>query len=140
MKQLCFLTTIHLFACIFLLLSGCAQDTDYTQWELPEGAKLRIGKGRITDLKFSPDGRLLAVATSVGIWLYDTETYAPRNLIKGAADAIAFFCGFTKACWWERELYAIYMECTFWKAAENLWFGEKPSGSCSRGPCAGGFP
>ena len=90
MKQLCFLTTTHLFACIFLLLSGCAQDTDYTQWELPEGAKLRIGKGRITDLKFSPDGRLLAVATSVGIWLYDTETYAPRNLIKGAADAIAF--------------------------------------------------
>ena len=90
MKQLCFLATIHLFACIFLLLSGCAQDTDYTQWELPEGAKVRIGKGRITDLKFSPDGRLLAVATSVGIWLYDTGTYAPRNLIKGAADAIAF--------------------------------------------------
>ena len=93
MKRLRFLTAIHLFACIFLLLSGCAQDTDYTQWELPEGAKLRIGKGRIEDLKFSPDGQRLAVATSVGIWLYDTETYGVRNLIaadQGSITAIAF--------------------------------------------------
>ena len=93
MKQFRFLTAIHLFACIFLLLSGCTQDKDYTQWGLPEGAKLRMGKGRITDLKFSPDGRSLAVATSVGIWLYDTETYNPRKLItadKGMVTAIAF--------------------------------------------------
>ena len=93
MKQLRFLTPIHLFVCIFLLLSGCTQDKDYTQWGLPEGAKLRIGRGRTEDIKFSPDGKLLAVATSVGIWLYDTETYAPHNLIaadKGGITAIAF--------------------------------------------------
>lgn len=93
MRPVRFLTTIHLFACIFFLLSGCTQDRDYTQWGLPEGAKLRIGKGSVEDLKFSPDGQLLAVATSVGIWLYDTETYAPRNLIaanKGGITAIAF--------------------------------------------------
>ena len=93
MKQLRFLTAIYLFACIFFLLSGCTQDTDYTQWELPEGAKLRIGKGRIEALKFSPDGKSLAVATSVGIWLYDTETYNPRKLItadKAPVSAIAF--------------------------------------------------
>lgn len=93
MRQLRFLTAIHLFACISVLLSGCTQDRDYTQWELPEGALLRIGKGRIEDLKFSPDGQLLAVATSVGIWLYDTEAYSERNLItadKGKVTAIAF--------------------------------------------------
>ena len=93
MKQLRFLTVIHLFTCIFLLFSGCTQDTDYTRWGLPEGANLRIGMGRVEDLKFSPDGKLLAVATSVGIWLYDTETYAPHNLIaadQGGITAIAF--------------------------------------------------
>ena len=93
MKQLRFLTTIHLFACIFFLLNGCTQDKDYTQWGLPKGAKLRIGSGSVQDIKFSPDGQLLAVATSVGIWLYDTETYTPRNLIaadKGGITAIAF--------------------------------------------------
>ena len=93
MRQLRFLTAIHLFVCISLLFSGCTQDRGYTQWELPEGAKLRIGTGRVEDLKFSPDGQRLAVATSVGIWLYDTETYAPHNLIaadKGGITAIAF--------------------------------------------------
>ena len=93
MKQFRFLTAIYLSACICFLLSGCTQDTDYTQWGLPEGAELRIGKGRITDLKFSPDGTLLAVATSVGIWLYDTETYAPHSLIaadQGGITVIAF--------------------------------------------------
>lgn len=93
MKRLRFLTALHLFACISLLLNGCTQDKDYTQWGLPEGAQLRIGKGRIEDLKFSPDGQLLAVATSVGIWLYDTEAYSERNLItadKGKVTAIAF--------------------------------------------------
>ena len=93
MRQLCFLTAIHLFVCISVLLSGCTQDKDYTQWGLPEGAKLRIGMGRVEDLQFSPDGQLLAVATSVGIWLYDTETYAPHNLIaanQGGITTIAF--------------------------------------------------
>ena len=93
MKRLRFLTAIHLFACVCFLLSGCTQDRDYTQWELPEGAKLRVGKGGIEDLKFSPDGELLAVATSVGIWIYDTETYSARSLItadKGKVTAIAF--------------------------------------------------
>ena len=93
MKRLPFFNPIYLFTCIFLLLSGCTQDRDYTQWGLPEGAKLRIGKGSIEDLKFSPDGRLLAVATSVGIWLYDTEVYSAHNLItadKSPVTTIAF--------------------------------------------------
>ena len=31
---------------------------DYTQWGLPEGAKARIGKGSINDMRYSPDGTL----------------------------------------------------------------------------------
>ena len=37
---------------------------DYTQWNLPDGAKARIGKGRINEIAYSPDGTQLAVATS----------------------------------------------------------------------------
>ena len=44
------------------------------QHRLPEGAKLRIGKGTITDIAYSPDSTLLAVATPIGIWLYDAST------------------------------------------------------------------
>ncbi len=53
---------------------------DYTQWELPDGAIARLGKGRINDMEYSPDGSILAVATTIGIWIYDTETYQERKL------------------------------------------------------------
>ena len=46
---------------------------DTSTWGLPEGAKARLGKGTIEDIKYSPDGKMLAVASSIGVWLYDTE-------------------------------------------------------------------
>ena len=55
---------------------------DYTQWGLPEGAKVRIGKGSINDIRYSPDGTILAVAGSVGIWLYDAETLQELTLLR----------------------------------------------------------
>jgi len=41
---------------------------------LPEGAMARLGTGWNTDVTFSPDGRYLAVATSLGIELRNSET------------------------------------------------------------------
>ena len=55
--------------------------TDYTQFALPEGAKARLGKGTINDIKFSPDNTQFAVATSIGIWIYDANTGEERALI-----------------------------------------------------------
>ncbi len=43
------------------------------QWHLPDGAKARIGKGTVNDLAYSPDSTILAVASSTGTWLYDTN-------------------------------------------------------------------
>ena len=54
---------------------------DYTQWELPDGAIARLGKGGINDMQYSPDGTILAVATTLGIWIYDTETYKEQTLL-----------------------------------------------------------
>ena len=54
---------------------------NYTQMRLPEGAKARLGKGNIKDLLYSPNGNVLAVVSSIGIWLYDTETYQELTLL-----------------------------------------------------------
>lgn len=66
---------------------------DYTQMGLPEGAIARFGKGYINDIAYSPDGILLAVATSIGVWLYDASTDTELNLLSEEPDyvqAIAF--------------------------------------------------
>ena len=54
-----------------------------TTWSLPVGAKMRIGKGGIGDIKFSPDGNRLAVACSIGIWIYDVYTGKEVDLFTG---------------------------------------------------------
>ena len=56
---------------------------DYTKWGLPDGAKARLGKGRITEISYSPDGTRLAVASSIGIWVYDTATGQEVALLMG---------------------------------------------------------
>ena len=51
------------------------------KWHLPEGAKARIGKGWIDEITYSPDGTLLAVVSSIGIWLYDAHTGQELGLL-----------------------------------------------------------
>ena len=86
MKKTILYYIILLLIPILFLSDGFAQD--YTQWQLPEGAKMRVGKGKVNDVKFSLDGDLLAVATNIGVWLYDAHVGAeiallnekPRNI------------------------------------------------------------
>ena len=56
---------------------------DSPQWHLSEGAKAHLGKGGINELAYSPDGKSLAVASDIGIWLYDTVHYQERALLAG---------------------------------------------------------
>ena len=54
-------------------------------WNLPEKATVRLGKGAIgrgdRPVVFSPDGQFLAVATGIGIWLYDVPASHPLALL-----------------------------------------------------------
>ncbi len=50
---------------------------------LPEGAVARLGLGEIRDVKFSPDGRYLAVATSIGIELREAESFELVRFLSG---------------------------------------------------------
>ena len=56
---------------------------DSLQWHLPEGAKARLGKGRIDEIEYSPDGTLLAVASSIGTWIHDAATGQELELLTG---------------------------------------------------------
>ena len=72
---------------IFSLFSLNIFAQDYTQWSLPEGVRARLGKGQMSgDIAYSPDGTRLAVASSIGIWLYDTETHQEVALLTGHTD------------------------------------------------------
>ena len=75
-----------LFVSILFVSNSLAQDT--VQWHLPEGARTRIGKGEAHDIALSPDGAQLAVATGIGVWLYNAKTGAEIALLTGHTDRV----------------------------------------------------
>lgn len=81
MKKMLLLSIFLSLMTSLFLLNGFAQD--YTQWQLPEGVKMRLGKGRIMDIVYSADGNKFAVATTIGIWIYSADKGEELNLITG---------------------------------------------------------
>lgn len=69
-----------------LLLNSFGQNE--TQMGLPENAISLTGYGTPNDIAYSPDGKQLALAASIGIWLYDTDTYKPLSLLTGHTDSV----------------------------------------------------
>ena len=61
---------------------------DASNWHVPENAKARLGKGNINEIQYTPDGKILAVATDIGIWLYDTDTYKEIALLGAHTERI----------------------------------------------------
>ena len=93
-------------------VNGFAQE--YTRWGLPEGAKFRLGKGNVTRIAYSPDATQIAVATEIGVWLYDAETYKEKALLTtedGWAESVAFSL--------DGEMLAFGTRA--WDAAVHLW-------------------
>ena len=80
MKQLKLFLFMLSLVFLIVLPSGAV---DVSQWELPENAVARIGRGQITDMTYSPDGKLLAVGTPIGAWLYDARTGDEVALLTG---------------------------------------------------------
>ena len=84
MKNTGFSILLIWFAIFVLALNTFAQDSP--QWHLPEGVKARLGKGRINEIQYSPDGTRLAVASGIGIWLYDARGGEEINLLTEHTD------------------------------------------------------
>ena len=88
MKKTLFSVCLLLFIVSALYLpDSLAQD--YAQWRLPEGAKVRLGKGKINEVQLSPDGTRLAVATSIGIWLYDAHSGEALDLLNPMKEVLS---------------------------------------------------
>ncbi len=69
---------------------------DYRTWHLPKEVTARLGKGTLAwgdrAFAYSADGRFLAVATAIGVWLYDAATSRPLRLLpsEGVVYSVAF--------------------------------------------------
>ena len=58
---------------------------DYRTWHLPTAATARLGKGALGEgdraVALSADGRCLAVASAIGVWLYEAATSRAQALL-----------------------------------------------------------
>ena len=73
MKKTHLLYIVCLLLTNLLLFESLAQDFA-AQWHLPEGAKARLGRGKLINIKLSPDSTRVVASTTVGIWIYDAQT------------------------------------------------------------------
>ena len=72
-------------------------------WHLPSGATARLGKGRINEgdraVAHSADGRYLAVAGAIGVWLYEAASSRPQTLLPSeSVRSVAFSLDGTLVC------------------------------------------
>ena len=77
---------------------------------LPSRAFARLGKGGVTDAAVSPNGNLIAIASHIGVWLYDGHTGNFSSLIAveetGIVSAVAFSAENTQLAVgdWDRQI------------------------------------
>ena len=72
---------------------GSVGGEDVTMWALPEGAIARLGCGSVRDMAFSQDGQSFAVASAIGLWLYELPTLSPITLWdteRGMTNSVTF--------------------------------------------------
>ncbi len=86
MKTTYFSSLLVIFFSTLFLTNIFAQDS--TQHNLPEGAKARLGKGAINDIQLSSDNTRLAVASTIGVWLYDLHTGSETALLAGHTGSV----------------------------------------------------
>lgn len=61
---------------------------DFTQLDLPEGAKACLDKGTINEIVYSPDSKHLVVTSGSEIWFYDVQTGEELDALIGHTDVV----------------------------------------------------
>ena len=91
MKKVYVSFVVTLLTASLFLSNISAQDR--TQLHLSKDVIDHFGKGWVRDIEFSPDGNQFAVATTIGVWIYDSHT---GNKVKsfeghmGGSNAISY--------------------------------------------------
>lgn len=78
---------------LILIITPHLNAQDNLHNNLPAFVEERLGKGWIQDIEFSPNGDQFAVATTIGIWIYDSRTGREVHRfegIMGGANAISY--------------------------------------------------
>jgi WD40 repeat protein len=88
MKNIRLFNVALLLFCVLFVQDSRAQDDN--PFSLPEGARARLGKGKLGDVAYSPDGRRLAVTSNLGVWLYDAHTYTEVALLTDPTEGIGW--------------------------------------------------
>ncbi len=86
MKNVISFLTVLFFVSTLNITTSFAQDSP--QWDLPDGARARLGKGEISQIAYSPDGSRLAVGGGIGIWVYDARSGREVALIGGHTSSV----------------------------------------------------
>ena len=96
---------------------------DYTKWDLPEGAKYRLGKGNIQKVLYSPNGEYIAVNSSIGIWIYDANTGETLRLFSNEdsqIDLIEFSPDGSTLSYFDRSHFVHMIDTSTWKIVKSI--------------------
>ena len=78
-KKLFHYAVVIILIFIFSVIQSFADD----EWELVSV----IGRGAIYELDLSPDDSMLAVATTIGVWIYDSQTFEVLHFFVGSIES-----------------------------------------------------
>ncbi len=84
MKTTCLILITLFLTCTVLLPNTSAHPRD--------DAKASFGIGGMMEVTYSPDGSLLAAASAIGIWIYDTHTGRTLHLLTGHLGTVYSVC------------------------------------------------
>ena len=70
------------FFTIFVSVALCLWTSKVFGQSFPEKPTARLGKGTVEKIAYTPDGKLLAAAGSLGIWLYDAANLTEVGLLE----------------------------------------------------------
>lgn len=82
---------LRLFLCACLLSCGVFQASSspiVSTLGLPDSAKMRIGRGTVNSVDYSPDGKRIAAASTIGVWIYDALYGGEIALLQGHTDSV----------------------------------------------------
>ncbi|MDE0021805.1 MAG: WD40 repeat domain-containing protein [Candidatus Poribacteria bacterium] len=74
------------FLCVCLFTCGALEALSsplISPLGLPDGAKMRIGRGTVHSVDYSPDGKRIAAASTIGVWIYDALYGREIALLRG---------------------------------------------------------
>ena len=83
-RRFSWIGALFLISCVWAASASDPKPSPYTsRLSLPDGAKMRVGKGQIYSVAYSPDSRRIAAASSIGVWIYDADFGKEIALLRG---------------------------------------------------------